>query len=122
MSKKNKILLFFSVIIITIIFTPLFGRLYELIIGHKLSSGFWGLSNPEYFEGFIMSFLFFSSFLSWLFFSENKKYWLYYTLPFLIFLLILGAFEGLIIGLGFAIIAWLLAQGILLIYKKFKKT
>jgi len=50
------------------------------------------------------------------------KYWLYYVLPFLIFMFLLGAYEEFIIGTGIVILGWLLAQGSLLIYKKFKKT
>jgi len=122
MSKKNKIILFIVIVFLTIIFTPLFGKFYELIIGHKMSSGFWGPSHPEYFVGFIMAFLFLGSLLSWLTFTDKKiKYWVYYILPLLVFLLILGSLEGVIIGVGFVLAGWLLAQGGLLIYKKIQK-
>ena len=122
MSKKNKILLFFSVIIITIIFTPLFGSLYNKYFG-PITNWFWGPSHPEYLGGFTFSFLFFGSLLSWIFYQKMKvKYWLYYVLPFLIFMFLLGAYEEFIIGTGIVILGWLLAQGSLLVYKKFQKT
>ncbi|MBU4347372.1 hypothetical protein KJ586_02865 [Patescibacteria group bacterium] len=118
MSKKNKILLFFGVSFLAIIFTPLFGYLYEKFFGPVYGGFFW-VSSSSVFEGFIFSFLFFGSLLSWLFVAQKKKkYWLSYTLPFLTFMLLLGAFEELIIGTGLVAAGWLLAQGILLIRKK----
>lgn len=121
MSKKNKILLFFGVSFLAIIFTPLFGYLYEKFFGTVYGGFFW-VSSSSVFEGFIFSFLFFGSLLSWLFAAQKKKkYWLSYILPFLIFMLLLGAFEELIIGIGLVAASWLLAQGVLLIYKQEKK-
>ena len=120
MNTKNKFLLFFGVSFLAIIFTSLFGSLYEEYLG-PASTGFWSPSHPEYFAGFMFSFLFFSSLLLWLFVTEKKKkYWLSYILPFLIFMLLLGAFEELIIGIGLVIIGWLLAQGVLFIKTKKK--
>ena len=119
MARKNKILLFFAISLSVIVFTSLFGGLYEKFFG-PISSGFWGPAHPENLIGFILSFLFFGSLFSWLFVTDKKiKYWLSYILPFLVFMLMLGAFEELIIGLGLVIVGWLLAQGILLIYNKF---
>jgi len=107
--------------LLVIIFTPRVGSLYEEYLG-SASTGFWGPSHPEYFIGFIFSFLFFGSLFSWLLITKKrKKYWLFYTLPFLFFMLFLGAVEELIIGIGLVLIGWLLAQGILLIYSKIKK-
>ncbi|GBE16853.1 hypothetical protein BMS3Abin15_00677 [bacterium BMS3Abin15] len=118
MSRKKQFLLFLGVSFAAIIFTPWLGSLYERYLG-PASTGFWGPSHPEYFAGFIFSFLFFGSLFSWLFALEKKKkYWLSYTLPFLIFMLLLGAFEELIIGIGLVFIGWLLAKGILLIKEK----
>lgn len=118
MNTKNKILLFFGVICCSILTTPLIGKWYDLYIT-PISNWFWGPSHPEYITGFTLSFLFFGSLLSWLFVAQKKKkYWLSYILPFLIFMLLLGAFEELIIGIGLVAAGWLLAQGILLIKKK----
>ena len=111
---KKKILLFFIVGVLTIIFTPIFGHLYVKFFGPVYGGFFW-VSSSSTLEGFIFSFLFFGSLLSWLFVEKDKKkYWLYYTLPLLILMLLLGAFEELIIGIGLVIIGWLLAQMILL--------
>ena len=33
--------------------------MYEKILGRELSPGFWGPSNPEYIDGFVMSLFFF---------------------------------------------------------------
>ena len=121
MSKKKQILLFFGIIISAFIFMPLFGSLYENFFGPS-SSSFWSPSHPEYFMGFIFSFLFFSSFLSWFFVKEKKnKYCLAYSLPFLIFMLWLGSFEELIIGVGLVLFGWLLAQGVLAVKAKMGK-
>ncbi len=115
MSKKNQFLLFFGISFSAIIFTSLFGNLYEKYLG-PASTGFWGPSHPEYFSGFMFSFLFFGSLFSWLFATgKKKKYWLSYVLPLLLFMLLLGAFEELIIGIGLVVIGWLLARVILLI-------
>lgn len=121
MTKKNKILLFFSIILLSIIFAPISGGVYNKYLG-PITSWFWGPSHPEYLGGFTFAFLFFGSLLSWFFLaSVKKKYWLYYILPLLIFVLLLGAYEELIVGVGLVIIGWLLAQGGLMVYKKFRK-
>ena len=109
------------VVFLTLIFTTLFGDLYEMLLG-PVTNWFWGPSNPENIAGFIFSFLFFGSLLSWIFGAEKKKkYWLSYILPFLIFMLLLGAFEELIIGLGLVLLGWLLAQGVLAVKGRVKK-
>jgi hypothetical protein len=120
MSKKNQFLLFFGAVILATIFTPMFGGLYEKILGPAAGGFFWTSSSAA-FEGFIFSFLFFGSLLSWVFAENKKKYWLSYTLPFLIFMLLLGAFEELIIGIGLVLIGWLLAQGVLWVKGRMKK-
>ena len=64
---------------------------------------------------------FFISLLFNLFVLKNKnKTWLTFLIPIVIF--INPPFEFLIISFGLIIVAWLLAQGILLAYKKLKKT
>ena len=112
MSKKKKILLFLIIIFLAAVFTPLTEKVYTKLFGPVYSGFFW-VSSGATLEGFVLSFIFFGSLLSWLFASKQKKYWLSYTLPFLIFMLLLGAFEELIIGIGLAIVGWLIGQIIL---------
>mgnify|MGYP001564191766 CR=1 FL=1 len=111
--KENKILLFVVAVVLTAMFTPVFTSLYKNFFG-PASGGFFWTSSSTVLEGFVFSFLFVGSLLSWLFGAEKKKkYWLFYTLPFLVLMLLLGAFEELIIGLGLVLLGWLLAQGVL---------
>ncbi|MBU4455224.1 hypothetical protein KJ586_01785 [Patescibacteria group bacterium] len=119
MNKKNKILLFLATSFLIIVFTPSAGRFYEMIIGRKITTWFWGLSHPEYIEGFFVSYMFFVS-LFVILFGGKKKYKIGgILLGFLLFIdVALGAWEGLIIDIGAILIGWLLAQGILLIRKK----
>jgi len=86
------------------------------------SNWFWGPAHPEYFIGFILSFLFFGSLSGW-FFGKNKKLktWLWHVLPFLFFLLFLGAYEELIIGSGVVAIGWFFALVAAGLKNKFKQ-
>ena len=118
--KKKKFLIFSATLALAIIFTPFAGSLYNRYLG-PITNWFWGPSHPEYIGGFTFAFLFFGSIISWPSFLRNKiKYWLYYVLPLLIFMLFLGAYEELIVGVGLVILGWLLAQGGLLVHKKLK--
>lgn len=117
MAKKNKILLFLLTIFCSIITAPFIGGLYSRYVT-PISNWFIGPSHPEYFTGFILSFVFFGALFSYLLAERKIKYFLYYTLPFPLFMLLLGAFEELIIGVIMALIGWLLARGILLFKKK----
>lgn len=121
MNKKNKILLFLSTIFLIIVFTPSAGSLYEVIIGRKITTWFWGPSHPEYIEGFFMSYMFFVSLFVTIFGGEKKYKIGGSLLGILLFIdVVLGAWESLIIGIGAILIGWLLAQGILLIKKNNK--
>lgn len=120
-SKLKKLILFVVISTLIILFTPFFGSLYEKYFG-PITSGFIGLSNPQYFEGFFVSYAFFITFMLTLFLNHKK----YKTLGIFLgiifaFDLFIGAWEGLIINLVVVIIAWLLAQIILFISKKLKR-
>ena len=118
---KNLVLIIVTIILI-IIFTPFFGYLYEKIIGHEITTWFLGPENPEYFEGFFVSYAFFITLIITLFVIKKKYKILGILLGLLLlFDLFIGAWEGLIINLGTIIIAWLLAQITLFIYKKLKR-
>lgn len=118
---KNHILIFITIILV-VIFTPFFGSLYEKIIGHKLSSGFWGPSNPKYIPGFLLSYALFVSLFGFTF-ASNNRFKLFGFLLLVIFLieLFFGIWDIIIYSIGLIIISWLLAQIIKFLYKKFKK-
>ena len=122
MKKDNSWILSLLIIVFILIFTPLFGVIYERIIGRIISSGFIGYGHPEYFEGLFMSYAFFISFIL-VIFNKSKKYLLMLILILILLFLdiILGAWQNLIINLVTAIIGWLLGEGILRIYKTLKK-
>ena len=117
---KNLVLIIVTIILI-IIFTPFFGNLYNKYFG-PITSGYLGLSNPEYFDGFFISYTFWITSIITLFVNKRKYNILGILLGLLLlFYLSIGAWEGLIINLGTIIIAWLVAQIILFTYKKLKK-
>ncbi|NCN07234.1 hypothetical protein GW933_00930 [Candidatus Falkowbacteria bacterium] len=116
---KNFSFIAFAFILI-ILFTPLFGSLYDKYFG-PVTSGFLGLSHPEYFEGFFMSYAFFMTLALTLFITKNKyKLIAIFLGSLLLFDIFLGSWEGLIIDFGTMVISWLLAQLGLFIYKSLK--
>ncbi len=112
---RKKILLFFIVSFLIIVFTPLGGKIYEYIIGRKISSGFWGPAHPEYIEGFFMSYMFFITLFTAIF-GQKEKYKTGLTLIGFLLLIdvFLAAWENLIINLIVGLIGWSLGKGILL--------
>jgi hypothetical protein len=118
MTKTQKnILIWLVILVLVIVTTPWFGSLYEMIIGRKLSSGFWGPSNPEYITGFFMALFFFST-LILVFIRESYKR-IFTILAILVFIDVLlgGWWQGLFFDLASALLAWIIAQGILLLKK-----
>ncbi len=121
MSKKTKqiFLIFIIGVILAILSSKLVGKIIYSFL--KPVSGLGPqMQCPECFDGFILSYLFFVSlFFNFATFNNKNKYWLIFLFPIIIF--INPPFEFLIIGIGLVAAGWLLAQGILLIYKKMKK-
>ena len=72
-SRLKSLTLIIVTVILVFLFTPFFGGLYERIIGRQISSGFWGLSNPEYFEGFFVSYAFFVTLVIVLFYKSKTS-------------------------------------------------
>lgn len=115
MSEKNKIFLFFIVIILAFVFASSFQSLYEIVFGSVPGSLFVPLRNIE---GFVLGYIFFISIAITLF---NKK-----IHRDLLILLIIALMLGFLSKSGNFIIAspvvilvsWLLAQLLLLIRKK----
>lgn len=121
-NKKKSWLLILSILVLVILLTPVAGSIYEMIIGHKLSGGFLGGMPAKYYEGFFIS-LFFIVPLIFVLFGPNKKYKtiLISLLVFVIVLLILGAWEQLIISIIAALLGWLIGEGVLRLYQATKK-
>lgn len=120
MSKLKPFLLIIAVFILICFFTPFLGKFYEFLVGYKLSSGFWGTGHPEYFEGFFLSYSFFVT-LVIMIFGGNKKYLALAILLGVIFLIQIISLESLIVSVGVAIVAWLIAQAVLFFKKKISK-
>jgi hypothetical protein len=125
MSKKQMMLLAFSAIII--IFMPIFGLLFKMLIestggriGSCMGASIYCFDHPGYFEGFFISYSFFVT-LAITIFGGRNKYRDLAVLLLIIFLIQLGSLESLIVSIGAAIAAWLIAQAILFIKRKFNK-
>jgi len=121
MTKKQKnILMWVGIIILIIIATPWFGSLYEGIIGRELSSSFWGTDHPEYVPGFVMAWIFIPTLILTAFKKSYKQIFIVLGIV-LLFDISIGAWwSGFIFDLGLALVAWVLAQAILLIRKAVK--
>ena len=110
MSSKMNFLFFSVMILMSAIVTPLFGMWYEKLLG-PTPTGYWGPTHPEYLAAFIFAFVFFSSIFTWTVAKKDKvKYWLGYTLPLLVLMLLLGAIEELILGIVLVGVGWLIGQ------------
>jgi hypothetical protein len=120
MGKFKTFFIWVIVFLLICFFTPLLGKFYELLIGYRLSSGFWGTGHPEYFEGFFISYSFFVT-LAMIIFGGRKKYWILAALLVIIFLIQIVVPESLIISAGASLIAWLIAQAVLFLKKKISK-
>jgi len=121
MTKTQKnILLWVAIIVLIIITTPWFGALYEMIIGRELSPGFWGPSNPEYIDGFLMSSFIFVTLLLTLFRKSYKQIIIILIIFALVDVVLGGWWQGLVIDLSLALVAWILAQTVLLARKAIK--
>jgi hypothetical protein len=127
MSKKYKVFLIFLTILLVVAFMPLFGSLFKLIIestGGKIGActgmTIYCFNHPEYFEGFFISYSFFVTVALTIFGGKNK-YRILAVLLLIIFLIQLGSLESLIVSIGAAVAAWLIAQAVLIVEKKIVK-
>ena len=118
MTKTQKnILMWVMIIGLIIIATPWFGALYEWVIGRELSPGFWGPSNPEYIDGFLMSSFVFAILIFTLFKKSYKQIIILLVIMILIDIVLGGWWHGVSIDLSLALVAWILGQAILLVKK-----
>jgi len=118
--KRKIVLTLFSLFLI-IIFTPIFGNIYNLFFG-PISGGFWGPSNPEYIDRFILGYFFFFSLLLTLFVEEKKHlFFLIFLFPMIIVDFFIGGLRGLIVDFFLIFSGWLLARGILFLKKSYGK-
>ena len=121
MTKTQKnILLWVGIFALIVITTPWFGALYEKIIGRELSPGFWGPSNPEYIDGFVMSSFLFVILLLTLFRKSYKQIIIFLIILVFMDIVLGGWWQGLVIDLGLAAVAWILGQGVLLVKRTIK--
>jgi hypothetical protein len=103
-----------------VITTPWFGALYEMIIGREVSGGFWGPSNPEYVDGFVMAFIFIPTLLLTVFEKSYRQILIVLGIVLLVDITLGAWWSGLVFDLGLALVAWILGQGVLLVRKMIK--
>ena len=117
--KKQMLYLFALSIIISIIVGKFVGKVVYSFL--KPISGLGPqLQCPECIDGFLISYLFFVSlFFNLLKFKSKNKIWLVLLLPIILF--INPPYEFFIIAVCLIVVAWLLAQGGLIIHKRAKK-
>jgi phosphoglycerol transferase MdoB-like AlkP superfamily enzyme len=131
MSQKLKnvltiLLVYVSSIILALILAIITGSLYSNIFNLSCTGSIFVAMNFDkgcQIEGFIYTYSFLLPLLS---FSllKTKKAWLNYffgIILFVVLFLFVGYYKGLVIYLLMLIFAWLLAQGGLLVYERFKK-
>ena len=115
-------LLFIASIVLAVIFSPWLGSLYEFIIGRPVGSTILGIGNTEYLEGFVIGFIFFITLLLWSFGTGMKKYVIIFSIiPFLVIAILSQSGWLILVSITAIIIAFILAQIILISYKKLKK-
>jgi len=118
--KKN-ILIIVAIIILSYITSGWVGQLYGSIIGRTVSGG-WLSSCPECFEGFAISFTFFSSLLFSGISDKNRfKIALPFLLLFPVLLLLAKIGEAFLLSLGAGVVGLGLGQVVYLIRKKLGK-
>jgi len=120
MKKINVYLMMLLTFLLIILFTPLFSDFFEKITTSACGLAGFLLGCDSYFEGFFISYSFFVT-LALTIFGGKNKYRILAALLLLIFLIQLGSLESLIISIGAAIAAWLIAQAILFLKNKINK-
>ena len=120
MKKTKNFLVILITAILIFIFTSPFLDLFAKITREGVYAGFFGLSGKDYPTGFVISYSFFVT-LAITIFGGKNKYRTLAVLLLIIFLIQLGALESLIISIGAAVVAWLIAQAILIVKRKTEK-
>ena len=132
MSKFNQLSIFIQAVVIyifsilvSLLFSPLFDKIYILILRPVEFGGDLYFPAPDWFEillngGLFAFYLFLPLFIFWLI---EKRQWLIWFIGAIIPLSIalVGGLKDIICALVLTVIGYLLAQGILLIKKKMKK-
>ena len=128
MSTKLKItIIFLCSILLSVFLIKVGGNLYSIFFNTSCSGGLFIMADFNkgcWLEGFLFLYSVLLPFFLFLF-LKTKVAWLCYffgILIFLLFFITVGYYEGIAINIVMLIIAWLLAQGILLVYKRLKKT
>jgi hypothetical protein len=120
MSKIQKAIIVLTTAILILIFTSPFLELFAKITGRSLYSGSWGFSGKAYEEGFFISYSFFVT-LAVMIFGGRKKYGMLTVLLGVAFLILIIAPELLIVSVGAALVAWIIAQVVLVLSNKTSK-
>jgi hypothetical protein len=120
MKKTKTFLVAIVTIILIFVFTSPFLSLLEKITVRGGGLGSFIMSGRDYLSGFFISYSFFVTLVMTIF-GGKKKYPILAILLLIIFLIQLGSLESLIVSIGAALVAWLIAQGILIIKKKVSK-
>ena len=131
MNKYLKVILVILLsVFLIVIFTPIFGVLYEMVFGSLNSVGVLSVGTGgvlRFIIGSFISYILFIPIIVTIFTVKPVKYYLIITLiglPLLFILLNSNILMGIQIVIPFiliAVVGWLIGEGILLLYKKFKK-
>jgi len=120
-SNKKNVFLFFVIVVLSYLASPYLGRLFEIIIGHRVSGGWIG-GCPECFEGFWIAFPFFAAMLLLGFLDQKRlKIAVSIAMIFPILALLDKAGELFLLSLGAGVIGLGLGQVVYLIRKKLGK-
>lgn len=110
-SKLKGFIIFIITFIAAYIIAPYSGRLYEIIIGHRIP-GAWIGGCPECYEGFLLTFSFFAGLLFFGFCSTKSRLNLSVVFILIPALLLLFARlgEAFLLAIGFGIVGLLFGQ------------
>jgi len=117
---KKIVLIFIGVVVLSSLTSSYLGRLFEIILGHRVSGGWIG-GCPECFEGFWIAFSFFAAVLFFGFLNQKRfKVAAGFAVILPILALIDKAGELFLVSLGAGIIGLALGQAIYFIRKKYQ--
>lgn len=117
MTKTKVFLMILITALLIFIFTSPFSDLVAKITRGGAGFGSFIISGRDYLAGVVVSYSFFVTLIMTIFGGKNK-YRILAVLLLIIFLIQLGSLESLIISIGVAVVAWLIAQAVLILRKK----
>jgi len=117
------VLSIFLIVILIILFTPIFVMIYEAIFG-TINTGIGDIDIGligKYIVGFILSYTFFIPLTFTVLFDKPEKYYAIYAFIGFELFFMLSDISVFIMTLILAAIGWLIGEGILRIWKMIKK-